>query len=395
MKNTSPFRQILAAFFAVLTAIAFAPLAHPQENLNVGLSITALDDDEGELLAWYPSASPEKEFHLDPFKVTVALDGKPAAGKYPVILFSHGVAGHARNHWQTAADLARAGNIVLAPQHESDWHPSLATRVENRAAELRAALARIKNHPALRKIADATKIGAVGYSLGGMSVLFLAGGAPSIKIIRTHCARENRMRDPEVCITPWWRKAYNIAAALLRGDKPFFNLPEPTPLKAVALAAPVGVLFGPNSFEKVDAAISIHRFGDDRVVRHPFHAEHLRGLLKVRDDDYHVHDRRGILRLSAAIRRRKLHNWTRKSKPPSPTRRDSTGMNSSPKSTAKWRIFSGGHSPAINHFPPAARICGKRITSRMDGWSVKSITNRSTPIPPPALGGRPYCSART
>ena len=293
MKNTPPFRQILAAFFAVFTAIAFAPSAHPQENLNVGLSITTLDDDEGKLFAWYPSASPEKEFYLHPFKITVALDGKPAAGKYPVILFSHGVAGQARNHWQTATDLARTGNIVLAPQHESDWHPSLATRVENRAAELRAALARMKNHPALREIADATKIGAVGYSLGGMSVLFLAGGAPSIKIIRTHCAKENRMRDPEVCITPWWRKAYNIAAALWRGDKPFFNLPEPTPLKAVALAAPVGVLFGPNSFEKVDAAISIHRFGNDRVVRHPFHAEHLRGLLKVRDDDYHVHDKAG------------------------------------------------------------------------------------------------------
>ena len=292
MKNAAFFRRIAAAFFAVVAAVAVAPSAHPRENLNVGLSITTLDEGGGELLAWYPGASPEKEFRLEPFKITVAVEGKPAVGKYPVVLFSHGIGGQARNHWQTAMDLARAGNIVLAPQHESDWHPSLSTRVESRAAELRAALARVKNHPTLREIADTAQIGAVGYSLGGMSVLFLAGGAPDIRTLRAHCGRENRTRDPEVCITPLWRRAYNIAAALLRGDKPFFNLPKPTPLKAIALVAPVGAFFGPDSFEKVDAAISIHRLGDDQIVRHPFHAEHLRGLLNA-EDNYHVHENVG------------------------------------------------------------------------------------------------------
>ena len=44
--------------------------------------------------------------------------------------------------------------------------------------------------------------------------------------------------------------------------------------------------------------------------------------------------------------------------------------------------------------PPAGRNCGNKITSRIDGESVNSITNRSMPIPPPALGGSPYCRAK-
>jgi len=44
--------------------------------------------------------------------------------------------------------------------------------------------------------------------------------------------------------------------------------------------------------------------------------------------------------------------------------------------------------------PSAALSCGKRITSRIDGLSVKSITRRSMPMPSPAVGGSPYSSAR-
>ncbi len=39
-------------------------------------------------------------------------------------------------------------------------------------------------------------------------------------------------------------------------------------------------------------------------------------------------------------------------------------------------------------------ICGNRITSRIDGLSVNSIARRSIPMPSPAVGGRPYSSAR-
>ena len=40
------------------------------------------------------------------------------------------------------------------------------------------------------------------------------------------------------------------------------------------------------------------------------------------------------------------------------------------------------------------RISGNRITSRIDGLFVSSITRRSIPTPSPAAGGIPYSSAR-
>src|SRR5581483_9145030 len=43
----------------------------------------------------------------------------------------------------------------------------------------------------------------------------------------------------------------------------------------------------------------------------------------------------------------------------------------------------------------SGRMCGKRMTSRMEGESVKNITSRSMPTPRPAVGGIPYSSART
>src|SRR5690606_7115030 len=41
------------------------------------------------------------------------------------------------------------------------------------------------------------------------------------------------------------------------------------------------------------------------------------------------------------------------------------------------------------------RMCGNRITSRIDGELVSSITRRSMPMPSPAVGGMPYSRART
>jgi hypothetical protein len=42
---------------------------------------------------------------------------------------------------------------------------------------------------------------------------------------------------------------------------------------------------------------------------------------------------------------------------------------------------------------PEGRICGNKITSRMEGESVNNMTNRSIPIPSPAVGGNPYSNA--
>ncbi len=52
------------------------------------------------------------------------------------------------------------------------------------------------------------------------------------------------------------------------------------------------------------------------------------------------------------------------------------------------------HDADAEHQSCSGRRVGNRMTSRMLWVSVRSITRRSIPMPRPAVGGRPYSSAR-
>lgn len=53
----------------------------------------------------------------------------------------------------------------------------------------------------------------------------------------------------------------------------------------------------------------------------------------------------------------------------------------------------GGFSMDCCGAQACGRMCGNRITSRIDGELVSSITRRSMPMPSPAVGGMPYSRA--
>jgi len=74
-----------------------------------------------------------------------------------------------------------------------------------------------------------------------------------------------------------------------------------------------------------------------------------------------------------------------------------------PRSRTTPRVPSGqrsgdasvqGHGP-FQVLQSRLRICGNKMTSRIDALSVSTITSRSIPTPSPAVGGRPYARART
>ena len=61
---------------------------------------------------------------------------------------------------------------------------------------------------------------------------------------------------------------------------------------------------------------------------------------------------------------------------------------------ARLQALGQGEQPLRTEHQVSGRMCGNRITSRMLGESVSSITRRSMPMPQPAVGGMPYSSAR-
>jgi hypothetical protein len=72
---------------------------------------------------------------------------------------------------------------------------------------------------------------------------------------------------------------------------------------------------------------------------------------------------------------------------------DACGARVDPRGATLGRGERAERAQLLNH-SVSGRICGNRMTSRIDGESVKNITSRSIPTPRPAVGGIPYSNAR-
>jgi predicted dienelactone hydrolase len=126
---------------------------------------------------------------------------------YPLILFSHGFTGCGTQSVFLTEGLAQAGYFVLAPEHrdaacgqghegrlfeklstmqsEEPFHKPAAwseATYRNRGTDLEAVLDTILKEKSFQGVAiDSSRVGLAGHSLGGYTVLALAGAWPSWK----------------------------------------------------------------------------------------------------------------------------------------------------------------------------------------------------------------------
>lgn len=132
---------------------------------------------------WYPtlqSGVPASVGDNIVFTGTQALrDAKPVPGQHPLILLSHGYGGNWRNLNWLAQRMAAQGYIVAAVDHPGttthNKNPKDAQQLWQRPQDLRRALDALLAAPALAGEIDKARIAAVGHSLGGWTVLELAG----------------------------------------------------------------------------------------------------------------------------------------------------------------------------------------------------------------------------
>lgn len=133
------------------------------------------------------------------------LDGRAVAiwkslysGKAPLVMFSHGFGGCETQSSRLMKQLAEAGYYVVALRHgdarcgsgargapeeqfsePAAWSPETYS---DRRDDFVAVLAALKADAALKDSVEFGKIGLVGHSLGGYTVLGLAGGWPEWKL---------------------------------------------------------------------------------------------------------------------------------------------------------------------------------------------------------------------
>lgn len=169
------------AFEAGTRWISFTP-AHRGEKENV--------------LITYPAEADGDAFRLGADELWTGVPARrnatPVQEKFPLVILSHGSGGNAAGIGWLSTELAKNGFIVAAPNHlrttSGDSVPAQTLRLTDRAKDIPALIDHLLADPEWSGRIDPARIGGVGFSLGGLTVLLAAGTTLSLDDYRAYCA---------------------------------------------------------------------------------------------------------------------------------------------------------------------------------------------------------------
>ncbi len=200
-----------------------------------------------------------------------APDARPAAGKFPLIALSHGTGGSALMMGWLGTALAAHGYIAAAVNHPGNnslepYTPQGFSLWWERATDLSEAIDKMLADPEFGALIDSRRIGAAGFSLGGYTMIEIAGGTTDRAAFRAFCASpvadgtcKSPPEFPELLdyfnrLDAAGRNDPEIAASLKREKKPHRD----TRIRAVFVIAPaLGPAFPPDGLKKIAIPVDI------------------------------------------------------------------------------------------------------------------------------------------
>lgn len=168
--------------FLFILTVLIGSMAHAETAFRQ-LTLQKESERPLDVALWYPTAqsgTPPSVGDNSVFIGTQALrDAQPAPGEHPLLLLSHGYGGSWRNLNWLAQRMAAQGYIVAAVDHPGttthNKNAKDAQQLWQRPQDLRRTLDAVLATPALAGQVDSARIAALGHSLGGWTVLELAG----------------------------------------------------------------------------------------------------------------------------------------------------------------------------------------------------------------------------
>jgi predicted dienelactone hydrolase len=236
---------------------------------------------------WYPAdpGAPEKPLLLGPpghplfdgGRVAADAAPAPAPAKFPLIVLSHGTGGTAGNLAWLGEALVAQGYVAAAVNHPGNnaidgYTVPGFTLWWLRARDLGAVIDGMLADPAFGPRIDPRRIGAAGHSLGGYTMIAIAGGVTSIKHFRGFCASPNA---DKMCIAPpEFADLHTEAEALAKSDPAYRaalgedsrSYRDPRVRAVFAMAPALGPAFLPKSLAQIDIPVAIVAGAGDEVV---------------------------------------------------------------------------------------------------------------------------------
>ncbi|NOJ07912.1 alpha/beta hydrolase family protein [Vibrio splendidus] len=191
--------------FAILLSICTSALAssvgftqitlpntsnNPERPLNTAIWYPTLDDSDTVLIGDNPA-----------FIGTKVIKGaKLQQGKFPVVLLSHGYRGNWRNQNWLATELAHRGYIVAAANHPGtttyNQSPQQAAKWWERPRDITRILNHLLTEAQWKHAINTDHISAIGHSLGGWTVMQLAGAKIDRAALEVECLK---YPNPRTC----------------------------------------------------------------------------------------------------------------------------------------------------------------------------------------------------
>jgi len=269
---------LLRRFLASLATLLIAAHAHAHEAgwMQIQVAGSTPDAPTTTVALYYPTMAAPRTIAMGPFALDVAIGAKPIDKVKGLLLLSHGIGGSELGYSVLAQALARDGYLVVALRHPGDnWQDrSLVERgaeryFDERPRQASRVIDAVLADPAWKdRIASDSRgprVGALGHSAGGYTVLALAGARPDVSRIRQHCLAQ-ASEDPIFC-------------GMGRAGGAMAPLPTGTPslkderVRAIVSMAPAGVPLTAESLAAVRPATMIYEAALDRFLVPRFHAE--------------------------------------------------------------------------------------------------------------------------
>lgn len=282
LRSFFPSRLLFAAALAALAGHAAAQHAGFRSMVVPGAVPV-------NVALFYPTAVAARTVPMGPWQPVVAPGAPAAAGPLKgLILISHGTGGTELGHHNLATRLASDGYLVAALRHPGDYWEDRSMITSGRyfgerPRQVSRVLDALLASPEWGARIPTERIGAVGHSAGGYTVLALAGAqAEPVRAFR-HC--RSVQDDPGFCSlaklqtgaaavppAPATPTAADSAAAPL--DGPRVAVPDPR-IRAIVALAPVAVVLTPESLAAITVPVRVIMAERDVVLNGKHHGQHV------------------------------------------------------------------------------------------------------------------------